>query len=65
MLGEKRVRFYESRRAEGKGAPGTVLAIGLSVLYHRTTRSMAVSVFSVYGLVAVAIAGAKSALGGQ
>lgn len=26
--GEKRVRFYESRRAEGKGAPGTVLAIG-------------------------------------
>lgn len=25
--GEKCVRFYESRRAEGKGAPGTVLAI--------------------------------------
>jgi methionyl-tRNA formyltransferase len=26
--GEKRVRLYESRRAEGKGVPGTVLAIG-------------------------------------
>ena len=26
--GEKRVRFYESRRAEGQGTPGTVLALG-------------------------------------
>ncbi len=27
-VGEKRLRLYESRRAEGKGAPGTVLALG-------------------------------------
>ena len=27
-VGDKRLRLYESRRAEGQGAPGTVLALG-------------------------------------
>lgn len=44
---------------------GLVLAVGLSVLYHRSTRAMAMTVFGVYGVLAVVMAGARSALGAQ
>lgn len=44
---------------------GLVLAVGLGVLYHRSTRSVAITIFATYGVMAIAIAGAKSALGGQ
>ena len=33
-----------------------VLAIGLAVLYRRKTRPIAISLFAVYGVIAVAIA---------
>jgi hypothetical protein len=42
-----------------------VLAIGLAVLYRRRTQSMIVSLLAVYAVVAVVIAGVRSALGGS
>jgi hypothetical protein len=42
-----------------------VLATGLGVLYHRSTRSVAATILAVYAGLAVVIAGARSALGGQ
>jgi hypothetical protein len=42
-----------------------VLAIGLGVLYRRKTSPIAVGLFLVYGVIALAIAAVKSALGGQ
>jgi hypothetical protein len=43
----------------------TALAIGFAVLYHRKVRAVALPMFATYGVIALAIAGAKSALGGQ
>jgi hypothetical protein len=40
-----------------------VLAIGLSVLYRRRTGSIAAGLFAVYGVIALAIAGAMSFFG--
>lgn len=42
-----------------------VLATGLAVLYHQKVRTVATRVFVAYGAIALAIAGAKSALGAQ
>jgi hypothetical protein len=42
-----------------------VLAIGLGVLYRRKTSTIAIGFFAVYFVVALGIAGARSALGGS
>jgi hypothetical protein len=42
-----------------------ILAIGLGVLYRRKTSGIATGLFAVYGVIALAIAAVKSALGGQ
>jgi hypothetical protein len=42
-----------------------VLGIGLSVLYRRKTTSVVLGLFGVYAVIALAIAAAKAALGGQ
>jgi hypothetical protein len=42
-----------------------VLAIGLGVLYRRKTNTVAMGLLGVYVLVALGIAGARSALGGS
>lgn len=41
-----------------------VLAIGLAVLYRRRTQPIAISLFAVYGLIAIVIAVVKSRAGG-
>jgi hypothetical protein len=43
----------------------TVLAIGLAVLYRRRTQPIAVSLFIVYAVIAVIIAGVRSWMGGS
>ena len=42
-----------------------VLAIGLAVLYRRRTQPIAVSLFAVYGVIAIVVALVKSAFGGS
>lgn len=42
-----------------------VLAIGLSVLFKRPTRSIAIALALVYAVIALAIAGIKAAVGGS
>jgi hypothetical protein len=42
-----------------------VLAIGLAVLYRRRTQPIAISLFAVYGVIAIAIAAVMSSLGGS
>jgi hypothetical protein len=42
-----------------------VLGIGLAVLYKRRTQPILVSLFAVYALIGLIIAGAKSAMGGS
>ena len=41
-----------------------VLAIGLGVLYRRRTQPIAVSLFAVYAVIALAVAAVMSRLGG-
>jgi hypothetical protein len=43
----------------------TVLAIGLAVLYRRRTQSVAITLFSIYAVIALAIAGIMSMVGGR
>jgi len=43
----------------------TVLAIGLAVLYRRKTQAVAITLFSIYAVIALAIAGVMSMLGGR
>jgi hypothetical protein len=43
----------------------SVLAIGLAVLYRRRTQSVAVTLFSIYVVIALAIAGVMSMVGGR
>jgi hypothetical protein len=43
----------------------TVLAIGLAVLYRRKTQSVAIILFSIYAVIALAIAGVMSMVGGR
>jgi hypothetical protein len=42
-----------------------VLGIGLAVLYRRRTQPVVISLFVVYAVIALIIAGAKSAMGGS
>ncbi len=42
-----------------------VLAVGVAVLYRRRTQPVAVSLFAVYGVIAVAAAAIMTALGGS
>ena len=42
-----------------------VLAIGLAVLYRRRTQPVAVTLFVIYGVIALAIAGVRSVIGGS
>jgi hypothetical protein len=42
-----------------------VLAIGLAVLYRRRTQPIAISLFAVYAVIALAIAAAMSSFGGS
>jgi multisubunit Na+/H+ antiporter MnhE subunit len=41
-----------------------VLAIGLAVLYRRKTQPIAVSLFVIYGVIAIIIAFVRTAMGG-
>jgi hypothetical protein len=41
-----------------------VLAIGLAVLYRRRTQPIAITLFVVYGVIALCIAAVRSRLGG-
>jgi hypothetical protein len=43
----------------------TVLAIGLAVLYRRKTQSVAIILFSIYAVIALAIAGVMSMVAGR
>jgi len=43
----------------------SVLAIGLAVLYRRRTQSVAITLFSIYVVIALAIAGVMSMVGGR
>lgn len=42
-----------------------VLAIGLAVLYRRRTQPIAVTLFVIYGVIALAVAGVRSMMGGS
>jgi hypothetical protein len=42
-----------------------VLATGLSVLYRQSVRTVAARIFTAYGVVALAVAGVRTALGAQ
>lgn len=42
-----------------------VLAIGLAVLYRRRTQPIAISLFAVYGVIAIAVALIKTSFGGS
>jgi predicted membrane channel-forming protein YqfA (hemolysin III family) len=43
----------------------TVLAIGLAVLYRRRTQPVAVTLFVIYAVIALCIAGVRSWMGGS
>jgi hypothetical protein len=42
-----------------------VLSIGLGVLYHKRTQSVAITLFSIYAVIALSVAGVMSMLGGS
>jgi hypothetical protein len=42
-----------------------VLAIGLAVLYRRSTRTIAITLYALYGVIALAIAGVLTLVGGS
>jgi uncharacterized membrane-anchored protein len=41
-----------------------VLAIGLAVLYRRRTQPIAITLFAIYGVIAIVVALIKTKLGG-
>jgi hypothetical protein len=42
-----------------------VLSIGLAVAYRKRTQSVAITIFSIYAVIALAVAGVMSMMGGS